>query len=68
MKIDSTAISSIDYAARHRRLLVRFHSGERYAYDRVPAEVHRSFIEAESKGRFFQAEILGRYPYRRLDS
>lgn len=68
MEITSTAIREIDYDAERAKLLVRFASGERYVYVGVPGEVHRSFLEASSKGRFFQAEIRDRYPYNRLDS
>jgi hypothetical protein len=68
MDVDSTAISEIDYDADRAKLLVRFNSGERYIYVGVPGEVHRSFVEADSKGRFFQAQIRGRYPFNRLDS
>ena len=68
MDVDSTAISTIDYDAERAKLLVRFQTGERYVYVGVPGEVHRSFCGAESKGRFFQAEIRDRYPYNRLDS
>ncbi|HLZ74296.1 KTSC domain-containing protein [Phenylobacterium sp.] len=67
MDVDSTAISDIDYDAERTKLLVRFVSGERYVYVGVPGEVHRSFVEADSKGRFFQAEIRNRYPFNRLD-
>ena len=66
MQVESAAIREIDYDARRSRLRVTFVSGERYAYDNVPAKAHRAFIEAESKGRFFQSEIRDRYPYRRL--
>lgn len=68
MDVDSTAIKEIDYDAERAKLLVRFASGERYVYVGVPGEVHRSFVEADSKGRFFQAEIRDRYPYNKLDS
>jgi hypothetical protein len=68
MEVDSTAIQEIDYDEDRAKLLVRFASGERYVYVGVPGEVHRSFCGAESKGRFFQAEIRDRYPYNRLDS
>lgn len=68
MEITSTAIQEIDYDAERAKLLVRFASGESYVYVGVPGEVHRSFLEADSKGRFFQAEIRDRYPYNRLDS
>jgi hypothetical protein len=68
MDVDSRAISEIDYDAERAKLLVRFTSGERYVYVGVPGEVHRSFCEADSKGRFFQLKIRDRYPYNRLDS
>lgn len=67
MDVDSTAISDIDYDAERTKLLVRFQSGERYVYVGVPGEVHRSFVEADSKGRFFQQQIRDRYPFNRLD-
>lgn len=68
MQVESAAIHEIDYDAERSKLLVRFESGERYVYVGVPGEVHRSFLEADSKGRFFQAEIRDRYPYNRLDN
>lgn len=68
MDIDSTAIREIDYDAERAKLLVRFTSGERYVYVGVPAEVCRSFVEAESKGRFFQLHVRDRYPFNKLDS
>ena len=68
MDIESTAISEIDFDAERGKLLVRFISGERYVYVGVPGEVCRSFVEAESKGRFFQLAIRDRYPFNRLDA
>jgi KTSC domain len=68
MDVESTAIREIDYDAERGKLLVRFISGERYVYVGVPGEVCRSFVEADSKGRFFQREIRDRYPFNRLDA
>jgi hypothetical protein len=68
MDVKSTAISEIDYDAERAKLLVRFMSGERYVYVGVPGEVHRSFVEADSKGRFFQSQIRDRYPFNKLDA
>ena len=66
MHVDSTAISDIDYDADRAKLFVRFASGELYVYVGVPGEVHRSFVDADSKGRFFQFRIRDRYPFNRL--
>jgi hypothetical protein len=68
MDVDSTAIQAIDYDGERAKLFVRFVSGERYVYVGVPGEVHRSFLDADSKGRFFQSEIRDQYPYNRLDN
>jgi hypothetical protein len=68
MDVDSEAIQAIDYDEAATKLFVRFVSGERYLYVGVPGEVCRSFLEADSKGRFFQAEIRDQYPYNRLNS
>ncbi len=68
MDVESTAIQVIDYDAERAKLFVRFVSGERYVYVGVPGEVCRSFLDAASKGRFFQAEIRDQYPYNRLDA
>jgi lysyl-tRNA synthetase class 2 len=68
MDVDSSAISQIDYDAERAKLLVRFVSGERYVYVGVPEEVCRSFVAADSKGRFFQTRIRDRYPFNRLDA
>ena len=68
MEVDSSAISEIDFDAERGKLLVRFISGERYVYVGVPGEVCRSFVAADSKGRFFQAQIRDRYPFNRLDA
>jgi hypothetical protein len=66
MEVESAAISEIDYDAERTKLLIRFVSGERYVYVGVPGEVCRAFVEADSKGRFFQSQIRNRYPFNRL--
>ena len=63
---ESTDIRAIRYDAERRRLVVRFVDGDEYVYVGVPGEVHRSFIDADSKGGFFADEIRGRYPYNKL--
>ncbi|HEX3916923.1 MAG TPA: KTSC domain-containing protein [Caulobacteraceae bacterium] len=63
---DSTAIRGIRYDEERQRLVVRFIDGDEYAYVGVPGEVHRSFADADSKGRFFADKIRGRYPYNKL--
>ena len=57
----SEAISDVEYDAARRWLFVRFVSGAWYAYLDVPPTVHQAFLGADSKGRFFQAQVRDRY-------
>lgn len=66
MDVESTAIRRIRYDRQLGKLYVRFIDGDEYLYVGVPEEVHRSFVEAPSKGGFFAHQIRGRYPYNRL--
>ncbi len=67
MTPDSTAIASAEYfpASTHRALIVTFTSNpaKPYLYGGVPAEIWQQFKTADSKGRFFNASIRGRYPF-----
>ena len=67
MRVHSEAITDIDYDEDRSKLVVRFIDGDRYVYVGVPGEVHRSFVEAPSKGGFFAEAIRDQYPYNKLD-
>lgn len=66
MQVESTAIHDIRYDEERSKLFVTFSGGEAYVYVGVPGEVHRSFIDADSKGQFFAYEIRDQYPYNKL--
>ena len=68
MQVESAAISAIRYDQDRAKLFVRFHDGDEYVYVGVPGEVHRSFVDADSKGRFFAYEIRDQYPYNKLEA
>ena len=61
-------IEDIAYDADRAKLMVRFAGGDAYVYVGVPGEVHRSFLDAESRAGFFADRICGRYPYNRLEA
>lgn len=63
----SNAIRSFSWDDRTRVLTVTFVSGETYVYREVPGAVYEAFLAAESWGRFFQAEIRGRYAFERVE-
>jgi len=66
MQVESEAIRDIRYDEERAKLFVTFHDGDAYVYVGVPGEVHRSFVDADSKGRFFAFEIRDQYPYNRI--
>ena len=67
MHVESEAICDIDYDVERTKLVVQFEDGDRYVYVGVPGEVHRSFLDADSKGRFFAYEIRDRYPHHKVE-
>jgi len=62
----SSVIRRFDYRPEACELEILFTTGRRYLYTRVPEEIARRFRSAISKGRFFNAHIRDRYPYREL--
>lgn len=65
-KVTSTSIASIGFDPVKGLLEIEFRSGAVYRYRNVAKAVFDRFLEAESKGRFFTAEIRGKYRYERL--
>ena len=55
------AIRGAWYLERRRQLDLMLASGRRYRYLNVPAHIAHRFAEALSKGRFYNAEIRGRF-------
>lgn len=64
--IDSSAIEAVQYDATRQWLDVELTNRRVYRYFDVPAEVYRSFMAADSKGRFYNDEIRDEYEYARL--
>jgi len=67
-RVSSSAIHSAgyDHAGSSRSLYVKFHSGHEYRYADVPPHVYRAFLDAPSKGHFFNSRIKGNYRCTRL--
>ncbi len=68
MQVESSAIHDIRYDEERAKLFVKFNDGDEYVYVGVPGEVHRSFVDADSKGQFFAFEIRDQYPYNKLEA
>lgn len=62
----STAIGRIAYFPADRELDVTFlGSGRTYTYTGVEPEIHDELVRAASRGRYFNARIRNRYPFRK---
>lgn len=46
-------------------LYVDFKNGS-YEYKNVPKRIYNEMLEAESKGKYLNAHVKGRYEYKRL--
>lgn len=63
--VRSTAIAAVGYDPATRDLAIRFtHQAKIYIYVGVPITVYTAFMNATSKGRFFDAFIKDRYSAR----
>jgi KTSC domain len=66
--VDSSVIAAVGYDDAQRTLYVRFNASGMYVFHDVPPAAYDALIHAESKGRFFNAEIRDTYRYTRLDT
>ncbi|HKU49001.1 MAG TPA: KTSC domain-containing protein [Nitrososphaera sp.] len=64
-QVQSRSIRSIGYESASSTLEVEFVSDGAYMYRNVPERLYREFLDSDSKGRFFQAHIRGKYRYGR---
>jgi hypothetical protein len=65
-KVESSSIASIGYTRSTSALEIEFRSGAIYRYRDVPITAFKEFMKAESKGRFFAAQIRGKYAYEKI--
>ena len=64
--LESEMLASVAYVAGNKVLYLRFRTGDVYRYFDFPAEHYQSFLNAQSKGRFFLANVRDRFRYERL--
>lgn len=64
--VSSSNISAIGYDEDSQVLEVEFINGGVYSYSSVPAGEYDGFVNADSKGKYFHANIKDRYPFIKL--
>jgi len=66
ISVNSSNVSSVGYDANSQTLEIEFNNGGVYQYSGVPESVYEGMIGAESKGKYFHANIKNTYPYSKL--
>jgi hypothetical protein len=64
--VESTTLASAGHDARAAVLELQFRNGSVYQYFHVPTRIYWDLLAAPSKGRYFNQNIRGRYPYRMM--
>lgn len=64
--VSSSNISSIGYDADSQTLEIEFNNGGVYQYSGVSQDVYDEMMSADSKGKYFHANIKNTYPFSKL--
>ena len=64
--VTSTDILSVGYDADQEVLEIEFIKGAVYQYSGVPVGVYEGIMAADSKGKYFHANIKKNYSYMKL--
>ena len=64
--VESSNLRSVGFDAKEKVLEVQFQLGGIYRYYEVPGETHAALMKAESKGKYFQANIRKKFRFERV--
>ncbi len=59
--VQSSGLAAVGYSKRRHILEIEFTNGAIYRYVEVPSSVHRDLMSAESKARFYDENVRGKY-------
>jgi hypothetical protein len=66
ISVNSSNVSSVGYDADSQTLEIEFNNGGVYQYSGVPESVYEGMMGADSKGKYFHANIKNTYSYSKL--
>lgn len=66
IEVDSSCIDAIAFNQLSSKLSIRFNSREVYEYSNVCSDIFQDFLDADSKGHFFNFYIKDEYPYSHI--
>ena len=67
LKVESSNLASVGYDESTQTLEIEFNQGAVYQYSEVDKEVYDELMEADSKGKYFNSEIKGAFPYIQVE-
>jgi hypothetical protein len=67
VRVESSVIASIGYDEKTRALDIEFRTGATWRYLDVPPEIYHALLAAESKGRFYNANLKHRFRAKKLE-
>lgn len=59
--VESSALNAVGYSKRLHALEIEFHDGLIYRYLEVPARTYRDLMESDSKARYYNSHVKGKY-------
>lgn len=59
--VESSVIAAVGYSKRLHALEIEFRNGFIYRYEHVAADVYRELLSAESKARYYDQNVRGKY-------
>jgi len=65
-KVESSNIDGIGY--ENGTLFVKFKNNSEYKYAGVPAELYEQLKKAESKGKFINESVKGRFNFEKVNT
>jgi hypothetical protein len=65
--VESSQIKSVAYHPESKTMEVIFHGGGKYQYEFVPHDVHAAMMQAPSAGKFFAANVKGKYVHTKVE-
>ena len=64
--VESSNLLEVGYNEENKKLFVKFNSGWVYGYHEVEPGVFDQLLSADSKGKFFNANIKNSFNYERV--
>ena len=66
VKVESSNINAVGYDTSFGGLVVEYKNGNKYMYEKVPMEVYDNLMKADSKGRFVNENVKGKFEYKKI--